>query len=217
MGSRGTKWKGLEVPESGGVDLMPIVGAAGGALAIAAASQRTGIDRKWVALGGASVGVVVASSTSGWLKQLATGVAAAGAVIAVLDYLRERAAAQAKATRDAAPAQETKAEASAAPPPRESTPASTTPTASEAAGSPSGELTPEQLAKLQAIMEKLDPVEREQIAKLEKNAPADLIRSLKKTLVGMSVDDAVEYVRKNVLAKARGQGRNGTHAPSVRS
>ncbi len=190
----------------GGAGMMPILGAAGGALAIAIASERTGVNRKWVALGGASVGIVVASSTNGWLKQLATGVVAAGAVIAIVDYLRERAAAQ-----------ETKAQTSAAPPQSEPAPAGMTPAAAEAAGTPSGDLTPEQLAKLQAIMEKLDPVECEQIAKLERSAPTDLIRSLKKTLVEMNVDDAVEYVRKNVLAKARSAGRNGMHAPWVRS
>jgi hypothetical protein len=209
MGSRATKWNGIEVPK-GCADLLPLLGAAGGAVVIAIASERTGVDRKWVALGGASVGIAVASSTDGWLKQLATGVAAAGFVIAVVDYLRERAAAQAKITGDAVPAQETKAQTSPAPPPSEPAPAATAPAAS-------GELTPEQLAKLQAIMEKLDPVEREQIAKLEESAPADLIHSLKKTLVGMSVDDAIEYLRRNLLATAHSQRRNGTHAPSVRS
>jgi hypothetical protein len=196
---------------------MPFLGAAGGAVTIAIVSERAGVDRKWVALGGASVGLVVASSTNGWLKHLATGVAAAGVVIAVVEYLRERAAAHAKVIRDAAPDQETKARASVAPPPSEPAPAGASPEASAAAGPTSGELTTGQLAKLQAIMEKLHPVEREQIAKLEESAPTDLIRSLKKTLVGMSVDDAVEYVRCNLLAKARSQGRSGTHVPLVRS
>jgi hypothetical protein len=194
---------------------MPIVGAAGAAVAIALASQRTGLDRKWVALGGAGVGVVVASSTSGWLKQLATGVAAAGAVIAVVDYLRERAAAPSQApTRDAT--QDSKPLPSVPAPSSEAVPARAAPTAPENAAAPADDLTPEQLAHLQAIMEHLEPVEREQVAKLEKNAPADLIRSLKKTLVGLSVDDGVAFVRKNVLTKAR-QGRNGAHAPFVRS
>jgi hypothetical protein len=163
---------------------------------------------------------VVASSTNGSLKQLATGVAAAGAVIAVVDYLREQAAAQAqpKATRDAAPAQDQKAEASgAAPPTHPPATADVAPAAAATEAPRSDELAPEQLAKLQAIMEKLDPVEREQIAKLEKNAPVDLISRLKMTLVAMNVDEAVEYVRKNVLARARSQGRNGMPAPSVRS
>jgi hypothetical protein len=174
--------------------LIPIVGAAGGALAIALASERLGVDRTRVALTGADVAAAVAGSTTGWARQLASGAAAAGVVIALVDHFRERDVMRAAA----APAE----------------PADVAPSAATA----SDALTPEELAHLEAIAARLDPIEREQLDEVERRGAPEVIRRLKRALVAMSVDDAVAYLRRNALPKPRpGQARNKAYAPAVRA
>lgn len=165
------------------LELAPLLGAAGGAAAIVAASDHFQLDRKAVALGGVGLGIAVASATTGVVRQLATGVAAAGACIAVLDFIRELPRAP---KRDSAPAEQPKPEPTAAAPSTE-------------------RLTPEELLHLQKIAASLTPDERERLVEVEKRGEPELVRRLKATLVGLSIEDAVVFLRKNVLAAPHGR------------
>jgi hypothetical protein len=177
---------------------MPMIGAAGGAWAIAVASEKPGVDRVKVALTGAGIGVVVAGASTGWVRQLAGGAAAAGFALALIEYLRERAAAKSTAVSATAPPEPAK------------------PVPSEPAGATDA-LTPEKWAHLQTIAAQLDAEEREQLHELEKKAPADLMLKVKRALVSMSVDDAVASLREKLFAKPYSRARNGTHASAVGS
>jgi hypothetical protein len=193
--------------------LLPIIGAAGGAWAIAVASEQPGADRLQVALTGAGIGVMVAGASTGWVRQLAGGAAAAGAAIALIEYLRERDAAKRTATKsEAAPpaaANVEAAQAAAAPPgPVE--------TATNESSSAADALTAEEWARLQTIAARLDPEEHKQLDELEQREPA-LMLKVKKALVSMSVDDAVAFLRQKLFAKPHGRARNGTHASAVGS
>jgi hypothetical protein len=179
------------------MEFVPVVGGAvGAAVAISLTSQHTRVARKWVAIGGAGVGAAVAVSTTGIVRQVATGAAIASGALAVYDFVEELLA-EAKPEskkRETAPRPPT--------PPEESKPAQS-----------ADSLTPAQLAHLQAVAASLQPAERDQLERLEKVAPADIVRRLKITILDLSVDDAVAYLRTNVLARVKATNASSSAPP----
>jgi hypothetical protein len=174
------------VKSSESFEFMPFAaGAVGGAVAVSLAAKHTGIPRQTIALGGASIASVVSVSTTGLMRQVATGVAIASSAIAVYDFVCElQRESEAEKKRNAAPPIEANASPSTAAP----------------QAPPSEVLTEDHLAHLQAIANSLTPAEREKLAHMEKHAPAEMVRRLKLTLVGMTVEDAVAYLRSKILA-----------------
>jgi hypothetical protein len=63
----------------------PLVGAVAGAFGIIIGADKLGVDRDYVAMGAAVIGLMTAANMSGWVRDLAAGVAAAGATIAIME------------------------------------------------------------------------------------------------------------------------------------
>jgi hypothetical protein len=181
------------------MNFIPVVGGAiGGAIAVSLATRQTGIARKWVALGGAGVGAAVAASTTGVLRQVATGAAIAGGALAVYDFVHE----MLDETNPAARSRDATAVEAPIPAPVDTADLS------------SDLLSPEQLAHLQAIAASLEPAERDQLGRLETVAPAELVSRLKNTLLDLTVEDAVAYLRRNVLARVNAKSTSSCAPPS---
>lgn len=64
------------------------IGAAAGGVAIAMGAQHFGVDRKRVAIAAAGGGLALAVASSGWIRAIAGGVAAAGIAIAIAEWLK---------------------------------------------------------------------------------------------------------------------------------
>ncbi|HJU21087.1 MAG TPA: hypothetical protein VJ891_01135 [Casimicrobiaceae bacterium] len=84
-----------------GAIVAPIVGAVGGALAINAGASRFGVDRQHAAIAATVGGLLTAAATGGWVRDLAVGVAAAGAItLAMQRFGAQPAAKPAEPTKD---------------------------------------------------------------------------------------------------------------------
>ena len=66
------------------VQAAPVLGAAAGTFASTIGADMIGVPTKWAPWGTAAIGTVGAMTASGWLRQAAIGVAAAGASIGIL-------------------------------------------------------------------------------------------------------------------------------------
>jgi hypothetical protein len=65
--------------------VLPIVGGAGSALAFVLAAEQLNVSKLQVAVTLAGAGAVTAASTTGWIRDIAIGVAAAGACVAAIE------------------------------------------------------------------------------------------------------------------------------------
>jgi hypothetical protein len=169
-------------------------GAIGGGIVVAAASNHLKMDRKLVACGGVGAGLLVGHVTKGLVRDVAHGVAAASACIAVYDFVSEFLDDRKKKS---APNAEPKArnEQAETPPVAE--------TSTPAAPSGADDLTAEELAQLQAIAESLTPEEREILTRVEKQTDPAMAMKLKRMLLRMTSGQAVAFLRQNVLPHAQ--------------
>jgi hypothetical protein len=161
-----------EIERSG---VAPILGAAGGALAIVIGAERLQLSQEQVAWGAAALGYLVATQTTGIVRELATGLAAAGACIGVLRLVDRK--------TDAPPRN--------ADAPVE--PDSSTDTAAE-----------KTVASLQEISARLSDEEKDRLAEMAAKLPADELRAVEAQVVSLPIDEAAKFLRRVLAGSQRG-------------
>jgi hypothetical protein len=62
-----------------------VIGAVAGALGVIIGAEKLGVDRERAAVGAALVGLTAAANTTGWVRSIASGVAAAGAALTIAE------------------------------------------------------------------------------------------------------------------------------------
>jgi hypothetical protein len=135
--------------------------------------------------------------TKGTVRDVAHGVALGAACIAVYDFVSE--VLRDEPDKKSAPKKPPEPRNQQAPEPPVAAPAQ--PVAAPAA---SDDLTPQELAQLQAIAENLTPEEREALARVEQKSDPAVAKKLKRTLLRMTRDQAIAFLRQNLLPHAKG-------------
>jgi hypothetical protein len=214
--------------------VLPIVGGAGSALAFVLAAEQLNVSKLQVAVTLAGAGAVTAASTTGWIRDIAIGVAAAGACVAAMEAVTLYRVAQAFKT-------------AAEPPPPQAPPVDAVTQAdlqaamakiaeqqnraqealhtdlksviAEAASAASQTLAPTVstgaavhdpvvVAKIQNVMARLEPSERRRLNEIASQASVEQRAYLEHEIFRRPLDESVEYLRTQVLV-----GSNG-HAPA---
>jgi hypothetical protein len=185
--------------------IAPLAGAIGAGATIAVAKERFGVDTEKVALGIGAVGVITASATTGVIKQLAMGAAAVGFGVGLIEVLKilhprwlfgeKRVESSNEATQPTATRNET---GEAAPPP---------------AADPRQTMPPDVVAHVEAIQQKLTEEELDQYNKAITKEPVEVQKRVGETILSLSVDEAVAFVRNSVLKNAKNGKRNGHGRP----
>jgi hypothetical protein len=201
-----------EEPRSLGA-VVPIVGAAGGALAILFGARKFDVPEEKVAWCAAAGAGVIAFKTTGVVQQLATGLACAGACIGILRFLERKGAELAAAAhRRQADGAESDAPEAAAPladeapqdPPAASqvdqvapeVPAPTSNGTATPAGAP-----PAVRKHLKKILARLTPAEIAQFETLVASLPPETLQAAQGHLLRLPPGDAVAYLRAHVFSR----------------
>lgn len=178
--------------------MAPIVGAIAGGIGCAFLAERLSIRREAIAVGAGVAGLLVASHTNGLANRVAVGVAAAGASMLAVEILRRLkpdwnlfAPPQRQAAPNDVITREDLDEALAR---------AATATRSE---SPPIETTEPADEHLGRVATRLTADEREKLAELRRTAPAPIVVEVERRLRSLSVEDAVRFLRLNVLPHAR--------------
>jgi hypothetical protein len=228
--------------------LAPVAGAAGATIAITVATERFGLDRDLVTLGGAAFAFFAASNTNGLTRDVLIGAATAGAALGVaeilktlrpkwafgeqpepapepakpegitradldkaIDEVRTKYEAQIAEREKAHEAQMRELQSMVRTLALQLRHANETIEQLQNGQRPKRQATTrEQRAHLDAIGEQLTPEELEAATRIESETPPPVRRQVEETLCSMPVDEAVAFVRKNVLREA-----NGSHPPQV--
>lgn len=213
--------------------VLPIVGGAGSALAFVLAAEQLNVSKLQVAVTIAGAGAVTAASTTGWVRDIAIGVAAAGACVAAMEAVTLYRVAQAFKT-------------AAEPPPPQAAPVDAVtqadlqaamakiaeqqnraqealhsdlksvfaeaasaaskpvaPTVAMAAAAPD----PVVIAKIQTVMARLEPAERRRLNEIAAQASVEQRAYLEHEIFRRPLDESVDYLRTQVLVGPNGHAR----------
>lgn len=181
--------------------MAPIVGAIAGGIGCAFLAERLSIRREAIAVGAGVAGLLVASHTNGVANRVAVGVAAAGASMLAVEILRRLkpdwnlfAPPQRQAAAGDVITREDLNEALAR---------AATATRSESPPIQTQERQDDQLSRVASC---LTADEREQLAKLRRTSPAAIVFEVERQLRSLSVEDAVHFLRLNILPHTRASG-----------
>jgi hypothetical protein len=182
--------------------IAPLAGAIGAGATIAVAKERFGVDTEKVALGIGAVGVITASATTGVIKQLAMGAAAVGFGVGLIEVLKilhprwlfgEKRADSREEPKQAPITRNDNADVS-----------------SPAVQAAMKAMTPNQQAHTLAIREQMTEEERAEFNKAMAESTPQIQAQVGLTLLNASVEEALAFVRNNVLKNAK-NGKRPNH------